>query len=68
MVNLFDAVVYIRRYKMTDAEATIRFVVLSAIAETYEEAVESMVDKIMEKLFDPSVRWAINEYLKEDNE
>jgi len=53
---------------MTDAEATIRFVVLSAIAETYEEAVESMVDKIMEKLFDPSVRWAINEYLKEDNE
>jgi hypothetical protein len=49
----------------SDAEATIRSSIISAIAEGRYHTVEHKADIIMGNIFDKPVRWAVVAYLEE---
>jgi len=50
----------------SSAELTVKHSILSGIAHVYHlNSKEKTIDSIFERLFDPSLRWAVEEYLKE---
>ncbi len=50
----------------SDAEETIKFAIFSGIIDTwYLQQPEKTRDAIFKKLFEPHLKWAIDEYLKE---
>ena len=56
---------------MSDAFATMKSEILCALADTSQQTrltvdrCDGVPERIIEYLFDPSVRWAVEEYLKE---
>lgn len=57
---------------MTDAEATIKHAIHEGIVGTWHKQEESnypilLRDNIFDNLFDPTMRWAVEEYLYELN-
>lgn len=48
-----------------DAEATIKFAIFSAISDNYHKNNPTLLrDKIFERIFEPHLKWAIEEYIK----
>ena len=55
---------------MTDSESTIKFAIFDAIVSNWHkkndhEFAEVVRDKVFEKIFEPHLKWAIEEYLEE---
>lgn len=55
---------------MTDAEATVKFAIFDGITDQWHKKDDPRFahlirDKVFERLFDPTLRWAVEEYLQE---
>ena len=55
---------------MSDAEATVKFAIFSAITSNWHEKSDPnfaniIRDSIFDRIFEPSLKWAIEEYLDE---
>jgi len=55
---------------MTDSEATVKFAIFSAITSTWHKKndpnfAKIISDAVFTKIFEPHLKWAIEEYLEE---
>ena len=48
----------------SDAEATVKFAILSGMVDAWGKPHKEIRDAIFQKLFQPDLKWAIVEYLK----